>query len=1103
MIKKIAHLADIHLPKSPTRHGEIKGVFKTLYKSLREKKPNRIIIVGDLFHDFIDLQPECTILASEFLNELAKIAPVRITRGNHDIRKKSLKRTDSIEAVVKTINNPNIIYYNETDLFDDENITWVVWKHGDKKNNPWNKKALKRKEEETDRIFIDLFHDPINGAKSPTGFEFNRKTFNKIEHFKGQFSMFGDIHKKQYFQNKTKAYSGSLIAQNYAEGDYEFHGYLLWNIDSGSVEEIPIHNDYSFKTVNINPYTDFDDLDIDIEDPTKYMRIRILWKTLPQTHNQENTRRIVSHIKERYNPISISHKNEFIEDDTIITEDEVDIENIFNQSVQHEIFENYLEKIGVDEETINEIIKLDDEITRRIEIEELTNIQWSIVKFSAKNFMSYENIEVDWRDMNGLFQITGLNAVGKTTIMKLITYILYNKTKETEKVMKFGDQRYVNNRLNVDYCEGSIVIDVNGEYFGIKRVTNIEKKKDGEIKGAPTTLNYYKLNSPDDEFNDENALENLIDDERVKTQAKLEKAIGTYDNFMRVVMTTSDSLNDILSSDKAVFVDSILHDSGLDVFDHKLNEFKEYSKELSSVPRVTCNVELSEELIKNLNNNNDRISSEISDIENVKIPEILNKITKGEEFLENLIKKLNKIDDEIYNLNVDETNKNIEIINDQVKVLEEKSERLNASISSLKESYDENKLNQLQERKDNHYKKEGELKLRIKDNERKIIDFEHKIGVIKGDVLRKKEEGGKLKNEIYKLQNEKNCPTCGQLLDENHQEHIKKQISDIEKEMFQIANLIKDKEKSIPVFEKEIETIKKSTEDIQKEIDEMSLVMENILNEIGEITNDKNEVERRKSLVNELENIPLKIENHKLQLENIQNKIDKFNLYQKQIEENKKIYIGIDKSKERLNELKFERDQLKDDLYALNTQKGNNIQKIKESSDLILKFKEQERQDNILNIYKKCIHRDGIPTQMLKTYAIPKINLELSNLLTEVNFSVWLDNEDLKLKLAYNSRLDAAIDAISASGKERTFASVALKFALNQINMKSKPNLFLLDEVMGKLTEDSVGEFIEVLNAIKNKISKVLIVEHNHELNPNNTIDVIKNDDDISTLEIN
>lgn len=900
-------------------------------------------------------------------------------------------------------------------------------------------------------------------------------------------------------------YSGSLFAQNFGEGDYEFHGYLMWDISNPkniTVTEHDIKNEYSFKTISVSPYTDFDDLDIDIENPTKYMKIRVLWKTLPQTHNEDNKRKLTLYLKEVYKPISISHKNEFIEDTDLVIENEIDISNINEQKIQHDIFLEYLDKTGTPQDIVDEIIKLDDEITSRIEIEELTNIEWDIVKFSGKNFMSYEDINVDWRDLNGLFQITGLNAVGKTTIMKLITYVLFNKTRETEKVIKFGDQRYINNRNSAESCEGIVILKINGEFFGVKRNTIIQKNKNGEIKGAPTTLNYYKLDNPDDELTDDNSLENLIDDERNKTQNKLEKAIGSYDNFMRVVMTTSDTLNDILSSDKAVFIDSILYDSGLDIFDHKLNSFKEYNKELSSIPRVYCNVESSEDLIKKLNLDVEDIDNKISEIESNNIPECDSKIEKGENHLENLIKKLYKVDDEIYNLDVDSTNKKINDYTEKIKNLNDKKNRLNISIDSLKSEYDEDKLLELQDKKNEHEKYVREIRSTIKDIERDILDLENNKGWVNGDIKRLKENGKKLKEKIFKLRSEKNCPTCGQKLDDKHQEHINDNIKEIESEMFEVVDDIKSKTVEIPLIEKSINESNANIETHKSTIDLMSIDMENILNEIGIIVNDKNEVDRRKELFIELDKIPLEMENFNLQIENLQNKINLFNQNQKQIEENQKINVGIEKSKERLKQLKFEKDSLKDDIYILKTKRGDNISKIRETNDLILKFKEQERQDLILNTYKKCIHRDGIPTQLLITYAIPKINKELTNLLSDVDFNVWLDIDDLKLKLAYNSRLDAVIDAISASGKERTFASVVLKFALNQINMKSKPTLLLLDEVCGKLVDDSVSEFVGVLDVIKNRMNKVIIIEHNHFINPDYYIDVEKDKNDISILNI-
>src|SRR5690606_3915004 len=118
--------------------------------------------------------------------------------------------------------------------------------------------------------------------------------------------------------------------------------------------------------------------------------------------------------------------------------------------------------------------------------------------------------------------------------------------------------------------------------------------------------------------------------------------------------------------------------------------------------------------------------------------------------------------------------------------------------------------------------------------------------------------------------------------------------------------------------------------------------------------------------------------------------------------------------------------------------------KIKNNELLIAEFKIQEHRDMIMNLYKKCVHRDGIPRQMLVNYIIPKINITLQNILSTAQFKVWLDPDDLRPKLVYNNRPTAIIDCISASGKERTFASVVLKFALNQINVKAKPAIFLL-----------------------------------------------------------
>ena len=254
------------------------------------------------------------------------------------------------------------------------------------------------------------------------------------------FHFFGDIHRAQFLdKNQVKAYCGSLLSQDFTEGDGDFHGYFLWNIPNKVANLIPIANNWSFKNIKITPYTDFDDLDAEIDKPTKHMRVRFVWGTLPQTRNKDNERKLAEYFKSKYKNIIISHKNEFIESEKIDVNENVTLENITDDAVQHEIFREYLEKIGTDKQLIEDIIALDEEISAGITIDDINNIEWNIVKFGGKNFMSYHELNIDWRDMDGLFQITGINTAGKTTIMKLISYILFGKTLETETRMKFGD----------------------------------------------------------------------------------------------------------------------------------------------------------------------------------------------------------------------------------------------------------------------------------------------------------------------------------------------------------------------------------------------------------------------------------------------------------------------------------------------------------------------------------------------------------------------------------------------------------------------------------------------------------------------------------------
>jgi len=1108
MIKTIAHLADIHIRKTPTRNEEYQQVFDRTIASLKKQKPDRIVIVGDLVHDYLDLQGEQLIMAHNFLKALAEIAPVRITRGNHDCRKKNLKRVDSIKAIVETLGDVDVQYYDKTDVFYDENIAWFVWHHGEPKNNPWKKREGKIYEglrTNGDYVAIDLFHDPITGCMSTTDFEMKSKSYYKISDFKGDLSLFGDIHRWQYLDKKqTKGYCSSLIEQDITEGDGAFHGYLLWDVENRVSTPVPILNDYTHHNIKITPYTDFEDLDFEIEKPTKFMRVRFVWGTLPQTRTKENERAVIEYIKSKHKNLTISHKNEFIENEKIDINENITLQNVTDDAVQQEIFKEFLIKIGTDEQMINDVLALDEEILKEIEIGDDQSIEWDVIKFGGKNFMSYEKLDIDWRDMDGIYQISGENTAGKTTIMKIISYLLFGKTLETETRMKFGDMRFVNNRNGADSCNAYMVLEANGEYFGIKKETKIEKKRDGSVSGAPTTLSYYVLATPDDEMTDDNVLEKLDEDRRIKTQKKINSIIGSYDNFMRIVMTTSDTLNNNLSNDMAVFIDSLLYDSGLDIFDKKLEGWKVVNKKANEKTRVSCNVEFTTTQNATLTQEITALRGEISEIETQKLPDIQTRIQTGRAYLETLTKKLYKIDPEIYNLDVDVARE--EISDNQKNIVEIRAREmvLRQSIGVLRESYDENRLSELIIKRDEHKQKVYDKKVLIKEEERTKSDYQHRIEIINGNIFNLKRDGGKLKQEAIDLKNSKNCPQCGQVIDKKeHQDHISKTVKIKETEMVEIAKKIKEHEHDIDTDWKP--AIKKCEDNIVKINDEivaLGLEMETTLTEIGTLTNEKNDVERRKKLQDELDLIPTRVQNEELKIGILKQKITSHENSLKQIEENQRIEKGIAAAKEKVEGLQIEETELKEDAFIRKTSIGEKEIRIVNNKLLIEEFKIQEYQDSVMALYKKCVHRDGIPRQMLSNYIIPKINETLERILTVAPFKIWLDVDDLRPKLVYYDRPTAIIDCISASGKERTFSSVVLKFGLNQINVKAKPSIFLLDEVMGKLDEKAVDEFIEIIQLIKLNMKKVLVVEQRIEINPDYLISVQLNENGISSLSI-
>lgn len=261
MIKKIVHLADIHI-RTMRLHDEYKTVFKQLFADLTtllleyQREEIRIVVAGDLVHQKIVISNEQLLLGTWFLRKLEEIAPVVLIAGNHDLLENNKERMDSITPMVQFLPDKEINYFKESKCYLDDNIVWCVYSIFEENARP--KIEAARAQFGDDKTYIGLFHAALMNAKTDIGYEIDHGADLAI--FEGcDLVMLGDIHKRQVFNHKgiQVAYPSSLIQQNFGE-NVSKHGFLLWDIETKTFEEHDVENNAPFYQFKI---TSLDDLD--------------------------------------------------------------------------------------------------------------------------------------------------------------------------------------------------------------------------------------------------------------------------------------------------------------------------------------------------------------------------------------------------------------------------------------------------------------------------------------------------------------------------------------------------------------------------------------------------------------------------------------------------------------------------------------------------------------------------------------------------------------------------------------------------------------------------------------------------------------------------
>lgn len=1034
---KFIHLSDIHI-RLRDRQEEYKEVFENLYKKIKEQNPDRILITGDIVHSKNTMSPELIDITREFLYSIQKLAPLDLIIGNHDMNISNRNRMDSLTPIVDSVLDKisaskigfGVNFYKDTGYYNipNSNFVYGVFSLLDGKSL-----LLTKNEKEDDKVYIALYHGPIDGCVLDQGYVMNNAETN-ISAFKNfDFVMLGDIHKRQFMRkDKTAAYPGSLIQQNF--GEELDKGFLVWDIDERTkkfdVDFISVENKYGFFTLEI----DGEDLP-DIKLPEK-CKMRVIWPLgegdLPRT----KVAKLNSLIYKKYNPISMNLIFRPVgKDGTTIKIDKNNLDlGLFE--VHEKILRNWLN--DEKKEVVDKIVEKDKEIFSLLDVQSWKETRghfWSLKKLALTNFMSYgpEETIFDFEKNNGIIGIFGDNRVGKSTILDALLFVLFNKTTRGVK-----NENIPNTKTKDDTAKVWVIISIDGIDYKITRTTT--KKKNG----STNTLVFSKWI--------DSKWEDISEDDKRFTDKLIKTSIGTYEDFITTTFSTSnkdeDNNSEFIHLKPAPRTDTIIRFLGLDVFTQKYsiankqlisieNNLKQNTITNKSIKLREAReaLESFENRLSSLSGDHDAILEKIdenrSTISELKSKRVSVSVSEDQDELESKL-KLELISLGDINSNIDfYSGKTTELVN-KIKEIELAYVVDKDQLNKLIESKDEYKNLSTKIEKINNTLTINKTKLKqlskdVENGSQCPVEYDekHKGCIWIKSYFDKKGIISSLTDETYEIFKEK------QKLDEKCKE-LKYSIGILEEQNSLRERLIYATNKA--------DTFSYKTKELLGKKEAKEILIRFIESKIKIAKDNKDAIKTNKSIDSAVLSLETALkDNIKIEKE-IQAKIGDL-----------KVNIAVEKK---------------------------NIDSIKSEIEEIRKLDEEY---NILKVYCAAMKRDGIPTLILSSF-IPQINYEINRVLSSViDFSVNLEVQDtnnIEIIIRESEEVDDSRPAKMASGMEKLLMNFSIRYALLQVSSLNKSDSWYIDEGFGVLHANYIGIVSAFLENIKETLNNIVIITH-------------------------
>jgi DNA repair exonuclease SbcCD ATPase subunit len=513
-------------------------------------------------------------------------------------------------------------------------------------------------------------------------------------------------------------------------------------------------------------------------------------------------------------------------------------------------------------------------------------------------------------------------------------------------------------------------------------------------------------------------LQNFTGEQRRETEEFMKKSIGTMDDFLMTIVTTASNLEDLLEAKPTARGQVLSRFLGLEFLKKKEETGKEIYSEFSK--SMMSNVYNTESLKQDNETSTEeiqRLKNEITDA-NTKITDVDLRLQKGQDYKDNLLKsKYTDIDQELIILNP------IKLQSD-ITDLENGSERLKGQINEVKI---------VEPKEFYHEDKHDAVKEVIKSRFAELVTSENKVEEIEDLV-------GKYGDGIQ-------CEHCGIKLME--------------------AELTKKKIDQLDGYKKLVKDFKKEISDYEKK--EQSFT---------QLKKDFDEYERNKLIKEKYE---LSLESNELKLGQAKDKLKRYEEVQDKIKKNNEIDSQLIKAGLRIDELISEKRGYERILTTNQTQIENLQSRIEKNNGIILKIAEEFEREKIYKIYVEVYGKNGISKMILKTM-MPLINSELQRLLQDscyFNLEIRINEKNEVEFIMVDNSTGIEKLMVSGSGYERTIAALALRAVLSKVCSLPKPNIVVMDEVFGKISNDNLELVGEFFVKIKQYFEKIFVISHN------------------------